>query len=842
MSLDNNNNSCLYQFCFFFAIVILCFNMLCTAYGGKFYNGFFFLIGFSLLVIAFLIKKLDQTPQPTPTSISNNWPETDFNPPISGKKTTQPTNIETPTPVSKPVTKDEPITKPYQIDEKADRAETEALLYKFRQTFTVDHNREISPRFNPPDEFSDLSEISLDYYRQPHLEEPLEDKIAELQEITQKVEQNLVAESPGGSNENNLKIDYQKELNPMQFLAASTLEGPLLVIAGAGSGKTRTVVYRVAYMLENDIPPDQILLLTFTRKAANEMLDRTEKLLNDNRSQKIMGGTFHSFSNFVLRRYSNLLGISPKFTIIDTIDAEDIIDLIKKELKFEKKSRAFPKKGRVYSIITKSRNCQIDIDQVITREQEYTGLDEFIEDIEIIAQAFDEYKRANNMFDYDDLLYVLRDSLQKNKDFRENLQKKYKYIMVDEFQDTNIVQKEIVDLLAASYKNIMVVGDDAQSIYAFRGANFENILRFVESYPNCKYVKLEQNYRSNQELLNFTNSVIENAKIGYKKRLFSNKVRPGKPIIKKFYDQEDEATYIVDRILEMREQDIPLNEIAVLYRATYHGNYIQVELTKRNIPFIVVGGIRFSERRHVKDIIAYLRILLNPYDAISWTRILKLIEGIGNVSAVKIITKIKEKGGVIDFSDYKSRKYFNALNELSEMFKSIAVETMALAQKIELIRRHYAPILENVESDFQIRLSDIEVIIKLAQKYTDLEKFLTDFSLDPPSNKFQDSNTPLINSSEERPVTLSTVHSAKGLEWYCVLIPHLLDGLFPNARALHNIEQLEEERRLFYVATSRAKEKLYLTMPSFMSSYNAYFTMPSRFLAEVKKETYDYVK
>ena len=324
--------------------------------------------------------------------------------------------------------------------------------------------------------------------------------------------------------------------------------------------------------MENGIPPQQILLLTFTRKAANEMLARTTSLLNDMRCQKVMGGTFHSFANYLLRKYSKSLNISPNFTIIDTIDSEDVIDLIRHELHFEKRSRAFPRKARIQSIISKARNCNITIKAVIDRE--FRGLTEFVSDIEIIGKAYSEYKKANNLFDYDDLMEFLRNSLRTNFQFREKVQETFRYIMVDEFQDTNTIQKEIVDLIAEKYRNVMVVGDDSQSIYSFRGANFENILRFPETYPDCKFIRIEQNYRSKQDILTFTNSVINNAKIGYKKRLFSTKIGHGKPIVKKFYNQEDEAEYIVSKILEIREREIPLNQIAVLYRASYHSNFI----------------------------------------------------------------------------------------------------------------------------------------------------------------------------------------------------------------------------------------------------------------------------
>lgn len=716
-----------------------------------------------------------------------------------------------------------------------DKEETDKLLQYFRQTFTLEFNNNQEVSMN-----EDITTISINKYNQPKVTSDVQKKIDRLQNITKSIEKNLIQTTSKKEHLKKFKIDYEKSLNEMQYIAATTIEGPLLVIAGAGSGKTRTIVYRVAFLLENGIPPQQILLLTFTRKAANEMLARTTSLLNDMRCQKVMGGTFHSFANYLLRKYSKFLDISPNFTIIDTVDSADVIDLIRRELHFEKRNRAFPRKSRIQEIISKSRNCNITIREVINRE--FKGLTEFVKDIELIEKAYSEYKKANNLFDYDDLMEFLRDSLKNNLQFRRNVQETFRYIMVDEFQDTNIIQKEIVDLIAKKYRNIMVVGDDSQSIYSFRGANFENILRFPETYPDCKFIKLEQNYRSTQNILNFTNSVINNAKIGYKKRLFSTNKSGYKPIVGKFYNQEDEAEYIVSKILEIRERGISLNQIAVLYRASYHSNFIQAELLKRNIPYVVFGGVRFAERRHVKDIIAYLRIILNPFDPVSWNRVLKLIPGIGNVTASKIVSHIHKLNGKIDFSSFANYKYSSDLEELGRALNQASKQEVTIPEKIKILKDYYSPILKNIESDYEIRLMDIDVLYNLACKYDDLERFLSDFALDPPSNKYQNQTNPLIDETEDKPLILSTVHSAKGLEWNSVFIPHLLDGLFPSERSIENIEELEEERRLFYVACTRAKEQLFLTTPSHVASWDAFFTLPSRFLVEVEKEKYELLK
>ncbi len=685
----------------------------------------------------------------------------------------------------------------------------------------------------------DITGIRMSQYQAANVPDALGERIARLKRIAQTIEKKVIETADAHEVSENIeyKIDYKNSLNPSQYLAATTINGPVLVIAGAGSGKTRTVTYRTSYLIEKGTPPEQILLLTFTRKAANEIVRRTASLLQDPKVERIMRGTYHAFANHTLRKYANMIGIPSSFTIIDTIDAEDIIDLIRSEFKFSKKSKAFPRKSRVQKIISKSRNCDIPISEVI--EKEYTGLLEFNDDIETIAFAYSKYKQANKIFDYDDLMEVLRNSLRDNMPFRRKIQSLYRYIMVDEFQDTNVVQKEIVDFIAGGARNIMIVGDDAQSIYAFRGANFENILTFPSTYPDCKVVKLVRNYRSNQDILNFTNAIANNATLGYKKSLFSENSNPFKPQICRFYDQQEEAEFIVSKILELREKDIPLNHIAVLYRSSYHGNFIQTELLKRSIPYVVVGGIKFIERRHVKDINAYLRIVQNPFDAVAWNRVLKLIPGVGKVTAGKIIQNIQANKGKMEFSQFEKKKFSSDLLKLQDALRSAMRPTITISSKIELLLKYYEPLLKTKEDDYDIRLQDIDVLIAMAGKYDDLEKFLSAFALDPPNAKFQDHNSPLIDESEDKPVTLSTIHSSKGLEWYCVFVPHLLDGLFPTTRSLKSLEDLEEERRLFYVACSRAKEQLFCTYPSYFNTWDNFLTMPCRFMVEIGNANYE---
>ncbi|MBE0676485.1 MAG: ATP-dependent helicase, partial [Bacteroidales bacterium] len=623
---------------------------------------------------------------------------------------------------------------------------------------------------------TDLNSVSINDYQAAESSTDTANKIEELNSIILAIEEKSYIPAVI-KPQKDFKIDYVKELNGPQLEAATTLSGPVLVIAGAGSGKTRVIVHRVAYMMENGLQPGDILLLTFTRKAANEMLGRVQKLLNDSSAQKVFGGTFHAFSNYILRKYSGLLNIPANFTIIDAEDSADTIDLIRTELKFEKREKVFPRKNRIQEIISSSRNRNLTVREVI--ERDFLGLMEFIDQIDLIRLGYERFKRASGIFDYDDLMDVLRDSLRDNAIFRRKLQDTFKYIMVDEYQDTNVVQKEIVELLAEQSRNVLVVGDDSQSIYSFRGANYENILRFPQKYPDCKVIKIEENYRSNQKILDFTNEIILNAKIGYKKRLHSKILSESVPQIRKFYDQETEAEYVVDRILEYREQGIALNQIAVLVRAFWHARYIEVELNKRSIPYIAVGGLKFNERKHVKDVISYLRIIQNPYDAVAWHRVLKYLPGVGLITARRLIEKILSREGV-NLDEFSRNKFADALDRLMSMFDKARGKEISLPQKIKIIKDYYTPILQASEYDYQIRLLDINVLIDLSSKYNSLETFLTDFALDPPSKNFGTKTVPLIDETEDKPLTISTIHSAKGLEWYGVIIPHALDGLIPS--------------------------------------------------------------
>ncbi|MBF2053164.1 MAG: ATP-dependent helicase [Candidatus Sericytochromatia bacterium] len=658
-------------------------------------------------------------------------------------------------------------------------------------------------------------------------------RLQELQQLSQQLDERLPA-APDFAD--NLAIDYARELNPRQQAAVAQTQGPLLVIAGAGSGKTRTLVYRLNYLLEQKVPAGRILLLTFTRRAAREMLERAQQIAPKGGAHQVMGGTFHSFCAWLLRRLAPLAQLHPGFSIIDTTDSADILDLICNELKLRGKDRAFPRKARLQELISRQRNLQID--WLTLLETWHPDLLDYREALETLASTYGRYKLGNQLMDYDDLLIQTLELLQHNPAFARKARSFFDYIMVDEYQDTNGIQKALADALAAEHRNLMVVGDDAQSIYGFRGANYENILRFPQTWPDCRIVRLEQNYRSTKAILDLGNAILKQQQLGFPKHLQAD--RPGSddlPEIRQYLSPEAEAEGIAEAILNLHhDQQWGFEDMAVLYRAGFHSNYLQAELLKRRIPFVVYGGIRFVERRHIKDMLAHARLLLNPLDAIAWHRVLQLLPGVGKVGARQIIEHVRAHQGQLQAEAFGKKKFGAALQALQQALNQAAAQSLPAAQ-LEILKAHYLPLLRSVESDYLQRLPDLAVLLDLAGKYDALENFLTDFTLEPPSQQFMRQDSPALELPE-KPLVLSTVHSAKGLEWRGVFVMHLLDGLLPGKRSLEDFEDLEEERRLFYVACSRAKDRLWLSLPGHYHSYNESFFQPSRFVSELPPECY----
>ena len=611
---------------------------------------------------------------------------------------------------------------------------------------------------------------------------------------------------------------------------AVTSDGPALVIAGAGTGKTRVLTYRVGYLLKKGIDPRDIILLTFTKKAAKEMLDRVSSLVKDNSGRKVSGGTFHAFAVNTLRQYANLLGLPAKFTILDNPDSEDVIDKIRTDLGYHNQELDFPKKGRIYEIISESRNKMFSIREVV--EGKYFALKPMIPDLEHISEMYREYKKSHAMYDFDDLIEVLVEKLKGNLRFRRIITRKYKYILVDEFQDTNRLQLELIRLIAPEGNQVMAVGDDFQSIYSFRGAWYQNMFDFPTMFPGCRIITLEQNYRSHPALLDYTNQIISNAPEGYKKKLWSAKSPMSKPIVAKFDTPEDEAVYIAEEIKMLKETNVPTSEIAVLARVSHTTRYIEIELAARGIPYVVIGGRKFTERKHIKDVMAYLRIAYNPRDEIAWHRVLKLIPGVGTATAEKIILCL-EDGDLLEYSPGK--RYGESVRKLAKVIRDISDDSLTLPRKIERIKEHYYPILEVTDKDPAIKKKDIGFLQQVSADYDSTEKFLTDFVLDHTAENLTKGVGPVIDESEEPPITISTIHSAKGLEWHSIFIPHAVEGVIPNSKATAS-EGVEEERRVFYVACTRAKENLCITFPAYSPLGDAYTHFPSRFVEEIGAE------
>ncbi|MDI9564898.1 MAG: ATP-dependent helicase [Bacteroidota bacterium] len=613
---------------------------------------------------------------------------------------------------------------------------------------------------------------------------------------------------------------------------AVTCDGPALVIAGAGTGKTRVLTYRVAYLIKKGIDPRLILLLTFTKKAAMEMLNRVYSIVKDDFGRHVSGGTFHSFCVNTLRQYANLLDLPEKFTVLDNPDSEDVIDKIRTDLGFHNQELDFPKKARIFEIISESRNKMISIREVV--ESKYTALKPMIPYIELISELCREYKKSHAMFDFDDLIEVMVEKLEGYPRFRRIITRKYKYVLIDEFQDTNRLQLELIRLIAPSGNNVLAVGDDFQSIYSFRGAEYRNMFDFPVLFPGCQIITLEQNYRSHPALLDYTNQIIEASPSGYKKKLWSAKTPGSKPLVVKFDTPEDEAVYIADEIKMLKETNVPTSEIAVLARVSHTTRYIEIELAARGIPYVIIGGRKFTERKHIKDIMGYLRISYNTRDEVAWHRVLKLIPGVGTTTAEKILLCLDD-GNLLEHSPGK--RYGESVRELGRVIRDISDDSLTIPRKIERIKQHYYPILEVTDKDPVIKKKDIDFFQQMSGDYDSIEKFLTDFVLDHTAENLTKGVGPVIDETEEPPVTISTIHSAKGLEWHSVFIPHAVEGIIPNSKATGS-EEVEEERRVFYVACTRAKENLHITFPAYSPIGDAYTHFPSRFVEEINESKY----
>ena len=603
------------------------------------------------------------------------------------------------------------------------------------------------------------------------------------------------------------KIDYKKVLNRAQLEAVMTLEGPVLVIAGAGSGKTRTLVYRVARLVEKGVDPEAILLLTFTRKAAQEMLERAAAL-TDPRCKLVSGGTFHSLAHRVLRSHAELIGYDRNFTIIDRSDMEEILQSLAKELKGGKGPVRVPKRGTLANMVSKSVNLELSVQELIAKE--YPQFIDFIPMAVSLFRAYSSFKRQNQLMDYDDLILCLRKLLSTNEDVREKLSSRYKYIMVDEYQDTNKIQADIVRWLGREHKNVMVVGDDSQSIYSFRGANYRNMFEFPRYFPGTRLIKLEENYRSTQPILTFTNAIMERAEEKYTKCLFTRRQGGGLPRLVNTRTEPEQALFVCNEIRDKLRQGRRLSDIAVLFRAAYHSFELELELTRQNIRYIKVGGFKFMESAHIKDLLAHFRVILNPDDLVSWGRILRLVQGIGQAKSEAIIKWMRsERVGPGRIGQWpKAGRASDGLRALSDLLAVLGEEKISPKSAMEKALDYYRPILAEIYDDYPRRERELEQLVIMASRYRSLRSFLDDLVLEPPT-----SASDMEPGQKGDALTLTTVHSAKGLEWPVVFIIWVMEGRFPSAQAYSDPSALEEERRLMYVAATRAKDELILCYP-----------------------------
>jgi len=632
-------------------------------------------------------------------------------------------------------------------------------------------------------------------------------------------------------------IDFAGDLNPEQLAVATGPGGPALVVAGAGSGKTRALTYRLAWLAHNGVDPSRIMLVTFTNRAAREMLSRVEVLVKQ-KTKDIWGGTFHHIANRILRQYGQRIGIKPDFTIMDREDGRDLIASCVQEAGVDIRQRRFPRKGVLASISSFMQNTLEPLEEVLARRYPM-----FIQDgaeIEKVLLLYVEKKRARQLLDFDDLLSGWLRLLGEHEDVREILANQFEHILVDEYQDTNAIQGAIVDFLASKHRNLTVVGDDSQSIYSFRGASFENIITFGERYPDAKEYRLELNYRSSPEILELANASIAHNSRRLEKTLRAVRSSGLRPAVVPTHDHFVQSRFIAEYVLHLLDEGRELNDIAVLYRSHWHSLEIQLEFQRRNIPFHVRGGLRFFEQAHMKDMLCFMRIVHNPYDEIAWLRVLKMLPRVGSALSRKIWLHIsgtddplKSAGGAetAQLLGKGARGFYISLVELVGKLARLG----GPAETIDLVLgEFYDDYLVSHYEGANLRREDIKGLANFSAQYKSVEAFLADVAL---AGEFS-GETCVTGPTEQEFVTLSTVHQAKGLEWPVVFVPWLADGRFPTDLAMNTKKDIEEERRVFHVAVTRAKDEVYLVVPQVYRNRGGGLIMmkPSRFLTEIAEE------
>lgn len=630
------------------------------------------------------------------------------------------------------------------------------------------------------------------------------------------------------------QIDFAADLNPEQLAVATAPGGPMLVIAGAGSGKTRALTYRLAWLVHRGVDPSRIMLVTFTNRATREMLSRVELLVKQ-RTRDIWGGTFHHIGNRILRRYGRVLGISPDFTILDREDARDLIASCVQEAGVDIRKKRFPQKSVLIGISSAIQNTLESLDVVLAKR--YPMFTQEAAEIEKVLILYASRKAERQLLDFDDLLSVWLRLMNEHDEIRELLADQFLHILVDEYQDTNSVQSAIVDLLASKHRNVTVVGDDSQSIYSFRGANFENIVSFRQRYPDAKEYRLETNYRSTPEILAVANSSVAHNSRRLPKTLRAIRSSGLKPAIVPCQDHFVQSCFIAEYTLHLLDEGRGLNDIAVLYRSHWHSLEIQLEFQRRNIPFQVRGGLRFFEQAHMKDILCYMRILQNPRDELAWLRVLKMLPRVGSALSNKLWSYISAADDPLKLACEPetarllppgARSFYadlaNLLGRLKQLDSPAEVIDTAVGD-------FYGDYMVSHYDGAELRKEDLRALANFAAQYNNVEAFLADVSL---AGEYS-GETIVTGPTEQEFVTLSTIHQAKGLEWPVVFIPWLADGRFPTDFALNTQEDEEEERRVFHVATTRAKDEVYLVVPQLYRNRSRSLIMmkPSRFLSEI---------
>jgi DNA helicase-2/ATP-dependent DNA helicase PcrA len=664
-----------------------------------------------------------------------------------------------------------------------------------------------------------------------------------------------VIKRPGGPQLPDRLARFREELNEEQLAVATAPPGASLVIAGAGSGKTRAITYRVAYLVEHGVAPSRIVLATFTNRAAREMLRRVEQLTGGagEVARRVWGGTFHRIANLVLRRHADSLGYTANFSILDAEDAKDFLSVCVEEAGVDTRARRFPKSEVLQDIISFATNTDRPIEDVVPRRHPY--FEPLTEQIKRVDRLYTERKRERNVMDYDDLLLNWKRLLEEKPDIARIYQEQFEHVLVDEYQDTNKLQAEIVDLLAFKHRGVMVVGDDAQSIFAFRGATVEGIREFPKRYPEARLYKLETNYRSTPEILGVANVSIASNRRQFPKTLRAARASLGlPPALVPCRDADQQAAFVASRILELRDEGLALNETAVLYRSHYHSLELQLELTRRGIPYRVRSGVRFFEQAHIKDVVSYLRLTANPRDELAWKRCLRLIPNVGAATANRVWERISYAPDPLALvlrgeADAAAAKRGTGWSDFRSLLEELVRDDVRAApgRQIELVlARGYEAYLEANYENAEARLEDLQQLAHYSARYGSTEEFLSELALLSTerygSPQGLASEDVVSGGDEDELLTLSSIHQAKGLEWRAVFLVWAADGKFPSPRSLRDTEGEEEERRLWYVALTRARDQLYITYPLMVTDYSTRQSLlqrPSRFVTEVPPDLYE---